>query len=317
MFRYIFESQGDDEILEEILWSLGASSISLDSDDKVIVAIFENPDDSEISRITGSRLLRIEAIEEDDWKNRWFENYNGIQIDNIRVLPYTEAEFHHNDYSGYDVSSNDEIRIYLDPRESFGSGEHPSTIIAVKLINQLHGILKKNNSGKSAENSLDISACNADNEINFSAPDLLNIPFSKILDIGTGTGILSIIAEKLHAEDIFAVEFDDDAFRKAEINISLNKCKNIKLFHSSIQDFTPPIKFKIIFANILCDLHEKIIGNYKAILSDGGYLIVSGISSKWENHLFSLLLKNDFKVFRVECFEDWRGAIFYVSSACR
>ncbi|MBN1500823.1 MAG: 50S ribosomal protein L11 methyltransferase [Spirochaetes bacterium] len=264
-------------MFEEILWGLGASSISIDTENKTITAVFDNPDHDKIIKTAGKTPVSAEVLEEDDWKNLWFEKYSGVKIENFHILPFTLK----NTDSVPDDTENG-IPVYLDPRESFGSGEHPSTILAIRLF---HSILKKYGSEFSKSKN-------------------------KILDIGTGSGILSIIAEKSGADSIYAVDTDENACRKAEYNFQINNCRNIRLLNIEIQNFIPDFKFDIIFSNILCELHEKIIHQYLTLLSDTGYLIISGITGKWSSHLFDLLSENGFSLIESASEAEWQGGIF-------
>jgi tRNA1Val (adenine37-N6)-methyltransferase len=81
--------------------------------------------------------------------------------------------------------------------------------------------------------------------INKSKPNI-----SKALDIGTGTGLLSLMMAQNHAFDIDAVEIDEAAFNQASQNVANTIWKNqINILHSSLQDFLPTKKYDFIFSN--------------------------------------------------------------------
>jgi tRNA1Val (adenine37-N6)-methyltransferase len=72
----------------------------------------------------------------------------------------------------------------------------------------------------------------------------------KALDIGTGTGLLSLMLAQNHAFEIDAVEIDTSAFNQAKQNIESTNWKNqIKIHHTSLQDFIPSKKYDFIFSN--------------------------------------------------------------------
>ena len=81
--------------------------------------------------------------------------------------------------------------------------------------------------------------------INKSKPNFL-----KALDIGAGTGLLSLMLAQNHSFEIDAVEIDESAFNQAKQNIeSTNWNKQIKIQHTSLQDFLPTKKYDFIFSN--------------------------------------------------------------------
>ena len=81
--------------------------------------------------------------------------------------------------------------------------------------------------------------------INKSKPN-----FSNALDIGTGTGLLSLMLAQNHAFEIDAVEIDESAFNQATQNVANTKWNNqIKIHHTSLQDFLPTKKYDFIFSN--------------------------------------------------------------------
>ena len=74
--------------------------------------------------------------------------------------------------------------------------------------------------------------------------------FSNALDVGTGTGLLSLMLAQNHAFEIDAVEIDDSAFNQAKQNIESTKWNNhINIKHTSLQDFNPEKKYDFIFSN--------------------------------------------------------------------
>jgi tRNA1Val (adenine37-N6)-methyltransferase len=71
-----------------------------------------------------------------------------------------------------------------------------------------------------------------------------------ILDIGTGTGLLSLMLAQKTSAAIDAVEIDQEAYEQAAANVQLSQfCKYIKVFHSSITNFNPDYKYDCIISN--------------------------------------------------------------------
>ena len=156
------------------------------------------------------------------------------------------ASFHEMDRSG----GPDPFRydIIIDPKMSFGTGHHETT--AMMLEQQL---------------SLDFSG-------------------KTILDVGSGTGILAILAAKMGAKSVLAFDIEEWAVENARENAELNNCPQITVFQGTIDDINPPTNildwtpavFDIVLANINRNVLLREIPIYTDLLKTGGYLIVSG-----------------------------------------
>jgi ribosomal protein L11 methyltransferase len=132
-----------------------------------------------------------------------------------------------------------EHEIIITPKMSFGTGHHATTYM---MIEQMKDIDFK---GKS------------------------------VFDFGTGTGILAILAEKLGAEKILAVDNDDWSIENAIENIEKNECKKVVIKKDST--VFGENKYDIILANINKNV---ILENFHSLISNlsaTGFLIISGI----------------------------------------
>lgn len=134
------------------------------------------------------------------------------------------------------------ILLEIDPKMSFGTGYHETTRLILKLL-----------------------------------PDIVR-PGHKVLDVGTGTGILAIAALKLNAEYAFGFDIDTWSITNARENMLLNKVEERMEVELGSVDVIPSGKeFDLILANInrntLLDLMESLVRH----LSEGGNLILSGL----------------------------------------
>ena len=141
--------------------------------------------------------------------------------------------------------------IIITPKMSFGTGHHATTYMMMQLMQWI---------------------------------DFKN---KSVLDFGTGTGILAILAEKLDAAKILAIDYDEWCIENSLENIEKNGCKNIEILQSDTAQLN--IKFDIIIANI----NRNIILDNLTYLLDN--LVVGGIL------LLSGLLKDDEKEIRANC----------------
>ncbi len=139
------------------------------------------------------------------------------------------------------LDENYPYEIIIDPKMSFGTGHHATT--SLMLENQL----EVNHQGKN------------------------------VLDAGTGTGILAIMAEKLGAKSIIANDIDEWPVANTKENIGLNGCKNIDVYQgTSIQLQDKNQKFDIVLANINRNVLIDEIPVYSRLLVNDGILVLSG-----------------------------------------
>lgn len=148
-------------------------------------------------------------------------------------------------WTDYEVTTGEKI-IKLDPGMAFGTGTHPTTKMSLFALEQ---VLRGGET---------------------------------VLDVGTGSGVLSIASSLLGAKEIFAYDLDDVAVRVAQENIALNAgTENI---HVAAGDLLKGIDIEadVIVANILADILVNLTDDAYRLLKDEGYLIMSGIiSEKW------------------------------------
>ena len=148
-------------------------------------------------------------------------------------------------WTDYEVTTGEKT-IKLDPGMAFGTGTHPTTKMSLFALEQ---VLRGGET---------------------------------VLDVGTGSGVLSIASSLLGAKEIFAYDLDDVAVRGAQENIALNAgTENI---HVAAGDLLKGIDIEadVIVANILADILVNLTDDAYRLLKDEGYLIMSGIiSEKW------------------------------------
>jgi ribosomal protein L11 methyltransferase len=144
-------------------------------------------------------------------------------------------------WTDYAPQSAHEQLIRLDPGMAFGTGTHPTTKMSLYALEQIM---------RGGET---------------------------VLDVGTGSGVLSVASASLGAKEIFAYDIDEVAVRVAQENIALNP--NTEKIHVSANNLLENIdqKAEVIVANILADVLVLMTGDAYRLIKDEGYLIMSGI----------------------------------------
>lgn len=149
-------------------------------------------------------------------------------------------------WTDYEAKTGEKI-IRLDPGMAFGTGTHPTTKMSLFALEQ---VLRGGET---------------------------------VLDVGTGSGVLSIASSLLGAKSIYAYDLDEVAVRVAQENIDLNAgTENIHVATGNLLQGVDT-QADVIVANILADILINMTEDAYRLVKDEGYLIMSGIiSEKWE-----------------------------------
>ena len=195
------------------------------------------------------------------------ENLDWIENYKKSITPVEAGEFYVRP-SWYEKKDN-KIDIVIDPALAFGSGHHPSTFNCLKLISE---VVKKGD---------------------------------KVLDVGTGSGILAIAASKKGAV-VDICDTDELAIKEAKKNFILNKVEFNKAWVGSAANLKE--KYDIVIANIVADVLIFIANDIKKAMKEGGYLILSGIIDKY---LQNMLKKyEDLRLIKKIKEEEWVTLLF-------
>ncbi len=164
--------------------------------------------------------------------------------------------------------------IKIDPGAAFGTGSHPSTYLCLEKME--------------------------------------NIFFSdkKILDIGSGSGILSVAARLLGAKEVFAVDNDYLAINSTKSNFQLNfgDLNNLNTYLGTFNEVilkNQLTQFDFVLCNILAEVIKGMIPNIYKCLRNNGEVIFSGILNSQKDEIIKILIKNDLKLLDVTTRKDW------------
>ena len=140
-------------------------------------------------------------------------------------------------------------------------------------------------------------------------------PDTELLDVGTGSGILSIIGLKLGARHAMATDIDPNAIRATEENFEINGvAEQAEVHRVNILDETEARQFygnnhgkryDVIVANILADVIIPLSGIVTPLLADDGVFITSGIINTMEEAVKEAMLANNFEILEIHHMKDW------------
>ncbi len=173
----------------------------------------------------------------------------------------------------YEPVDSDELIIELDPGMAFGTGTHPTTVMCLQALEKY---VKTGDT---------------------------------VVDVGTGSGVLSIGAALLGASHVHALDLDDVAVIAAKENIQLNKVEDkIEVTHGNLLDSVKE-PANIIIANILAEVILSFSGDAYAILPEDGLFIVSGIIGQKRDLVKEDLIAKGFEIIESVLMEDWVAII--------
>ena len=203
---------------------------------------------------------RVKRLATEDWAEAWKRHYRPLRIgQRIVISPSWEEP----------ALGAGDVLIKLDPGMAFGTGTHPSTQLALRLLEKYIR------------------------------------PRSVALDVGTGSGVLAIAAVKLGATRVIATDIDPEAVRTAEENARLNEVRNqITLLVDSVIDSG---RYDLVVANILADVLADLLlhENLAARVAPEGVLILSGIIQQRREVVDLALRAAGMEVIDVAADGDW------------
>jgi len=168
------------------------------------------------------------------------------------------------------TAKSQELVIEMDPGMAFGTGLHASTKLALLLIEEL---------------------------LEQQAP-------AKVLDVGTGTGILGMSCILLGAHMVLCLDNDIDARATANGNIIKNNLTSISVSDRPLHETTG--QYDLVIANITCDILFNLADDLACHLAAGGNLILSGIlAGNQERDIKSIFINHKFTVVQTRQHGEW------------
>ncbi|MCK8606894.1 50S ribosomal protein L11 methyltransferase [Apilactobacillus ozensis] len=176
-------------------------------------------------------------------------------------------------WKAYQPTNSDEIILKMNPGKAFGTGLHPTTILCLQAL-----------------------------EMYIRGQE-------EVLDVGTGTAILSIAAKKMGAGKTYAFDNDDNAIVSSKENIELNDLSNeIVIKKNSLLDNISR-NVDLIVANMLPEAIFPLIPQAFNNLKENGVFIISGIIDEKLTDTINKLKTNHFTIKQTFALKNWRGIV--------
>ncbi len=265
------------EILSSILWQLNIDGINEEVNCIKVFAQDENVTvrsiETELNHLIANKLLREFTVQENfvvekNWNEEWEKSREVIHVTDRIVIKPTFKEY---------TADPNEIVLTLDPKMSFGTGDHQTTKICLMFIEKF---LK---------------------------------PGMKVLDAGSGTAILGIAAAKLGAERVIAFDIDEWCFDNGIENTQLNDVtKRVEIRKCELNEI-PEKDFDLIIANIQKNILLELVEGFREKLNQNGILILSGLLESDREQISEKYSLLGFKEIDYLKMDEWIGILFSIN----
>ncbi len=210
-------------------------------------------------------------IADQNWMEAWKQHYKPIRIGE-RLLILP---------AWMDSPEPNRVAIKIDPGMAFGTGTHPTTQLCLELMERAIFDIR--------ESSIEY----------------------RVIDIGCGSGILSIAAVKLGATEVLAVDIDEESIRNARENAEKNEvAEELVLGAGSVQEIlegkflfkSAPLVVANILAPVIVRLFDAGLAN---LVEEGGSIILSGILQEQEEDILRAAQPKGLQVTERRQMGDW------------
>ena len=229
------------DIVSGVLWNLPIEGLTEESTSLIVYSkesseLTKDAIEQELNNLVNQNLLErytiVEKVEEQkNWNEEWEKKLNIIHIGKHIVIKPTFREYE---------AKAEEVVIELDPKMSFGTGEHSTTRLCLEIIEQ---------------------------EIQTD---------DNVFDLGSGTAVLSIAAAKLGASKVIAADHDGWCLINGQENSTLNETDEIIDVRKATIEEIEEIDFDLVIANINKNILTQYADKISSKVRKAGKLILSG-----------------------------------------
>jgi ribosomal protein L11 methyltransferase len=213
----------------------------------------------------------LRQIFNENWQENWKKYFKPLRVcSNIIVCPTWQT---------FEPAAG-EVVIKLDPGQAFGTGGHLSTRLCLKAME-----------------SLSQGSYNRD------------FLFSRVLDVGTGSGILALAAACFQASSVLAIDNDPLAVEAAQTHVQLNGLGDIIQVELATPESVQGL-FSLILANLTLNDLVSLARLLKNLLLPGGILVTSGVLGSQAGSLIRTLAREKIPLETLILEEEWACVIF-------
>lgn len=212
--------------------------------------------------------FELAPIKDQNWRESWKASFKPVDIDGQCVILPPWEDA---------KKFSQPYKIIIDPGMAFGTGQHETTKLCLKIYYELskkHGVKH----------------------------------FDRVLDVGTGSGILAIAAKLHGAGYILGCDIDEPSIDIARENTEINNANPISYTTTPIADI-PETDFDLVFANIQFRPLTKIFPDIFKRIRKNGTIIISGILAVEQEEFCAYLTSCGAVVSRVDKLNDWVGIL--------
>ncbi|MCR4441340.1 MAG: 50S ribosomal protein L11 methyltransferase [Peptococcaceae bacterium] len=170
--------------------------------------------------------------------------------------------------------SGEEIVVDIDPGMAFGTGSHITTILCARLLEKY------------------------------------TYPAMRVIDVGTGTGILAICAARLGAGEVVALDCDQTAVDTAAENVKKNRMEDVVKVEKC--DLLSGLRTKadLVVANIIADVIVRLLPQVRTRLRPGGVFIASGITDERKDEVMDAAARYNYGLLEQKSQEGWTALVW-------
>jgi len=266
----IFTQPFNPELISGVFWEFEISGL-VEEDDHIKIFVSEDSDISpeaienslnkiKSEDIISSFTIERELLEDKNWNELWEQSREVIHVSDRIIIKPSFKEY---------LPGENEIVLTIDPKMSFGTGEHQSTKLVLKLLE------------------------------NYGEKGM------KVLDVGSGTGILGIAAIKLGAAKAVVVDFDETCYENCKENCLVNGvADSIEILTGEI-NVVKENNFDLIVANIQKNVLIEIADKIKSRLKQNGKVILAGLLASDQEDIEAKYHSLGFRTDHIEQIDEW------------